>query len=335
VAAAWQGGLGRRFAFPLLVRHTAVQAARAGRPYDIVNVHEPHAIPIVMARAAAGSPSVVVTSHRLEHRAWKLLKDEARLARQPLALKTRLTYPPTSLWPTGVALRKADHVFCLNTEDRDELVRGFGRTTGSVTRIFPGADSVYAQGSRDYAGARRILFAAAWRHNKGITDLVPAFVALAGRYEQVSLAIVGAGVPEPAIRASFPTGLQARIEIENPPTEAGTAEAFARADLFVLPSLFEGTPLTLIQAMTSGLPIVTTDTCGMKDVIEHGKSGLLIPVRSATAIESALAQLAGDRMLRERLGRTARAAALASYTWDRVAGPVEDVYLGLRERRAA
>ena len=45
------------------------------------------------------------------------------------------------------------------------------------------------------------------------------------------------------------------------------AAAFAAADLFLLPSLFEGTPLTLMQAMMSGLPIVTTATCGMKDVL--------------------------------------------------------------------
>ena len=113
------------------------------------------------------------------------------------------------------------------------------------------------------------------------------------------------------------------------------AAAFAAADVFLLPSLFEGTPLTLIQAMMSGLPVVTTATCGMKDVIQDGETGLLIPVRSPAAIEGAVSRLLVDRELRERVGRAARAAALASYTWDRVAVPVEDAYLRLRARGSA
>jgi glycosyltransferase involved in cell wall biosynthesis len=293
VPAKWQTAAGRRFAFPLLVRQAAIDAARHGRPYSIVNVHEPHGFPITIARGRAGAPRVVVTSHGLEHRAWKLMKDEVRLGRQRLGMKTRLTYPPTSLWPARVTLRNADHVFCLNSDDRDELVHAFGRTPFNTTRIFPGADAIYAGASRDYGRAARVLFAAAWRHNKGITDL------------------------------------------ENPPTEAAMAAAFADADLFLLPSLFEGTPLTLIQAMMSGLPIVTTATCGMKDVIEDGETGLLIPVRSPAAIDAAIARLVRDRALRERVGKGARAAALARYTWDRVARPVEEAYLTLQAERAA
>ncbi|RPI57162.1 MAG: glycosyltransferase family 1 protein [Acidobacteria bacterium] len=335
VSTKWQAGVGRRFAFPLIVRHTADEAARNGRPYDIVNVHEPHAFPITVLRAAAGEPSVVITSHGLEHRAWGLVKEEARLSRQPVALKTRLTYPPTSLWPTGIALRMADHVFCLSADDRDELVRSFGRNTDNTTRIFPGSDLVYVSTNRDYSRAARVLFAAAWRHNKGITDLVPAFTALAAQYDALTLAIVGAGVPEAAIRAAFPQMMQRRLTIQTPPTEAEMASTFATADLFLLPSLFEGTPLTLIQAMMSGLPIVTTATCGMKDVIKDEETGLLIPVRSPEAIRAAVSRLVGDRQLRERLGRAAQATAVAKYTWDRVAQPIEEVYLRLKARIAA
>ena len=108
------------------------------------------------------------------------------------------------------------------------------------------------------------------------------------------------------------------------------AAAFREADLFLLPSLFEGTPLTLIQAMMSGLPVVTTSTCGMKDVIANGDTGLLIPIRSPDAIVAAVEGLMADRSLRERLGRAAQSAALDRYTWDRVAEPVEEAYIRAR-----
>jgi glycosyltransferase involved in cell wall biosynthesis len=329
VPARWRTGLGRRFAFPLLVANAAVAAARQGRPYDIVNVHEPHALPITLRRQQAGSPAVVVTSHGLERRAWELAKEEARLGRGTLPIKTRLTYPLTSLWPASLGLRRADHVFCLNSDDREYLSRWLGKSPEDITRIFPGADLAYSRAARSYEAASRILFAAAWRDNKGIADLVPAFARLAVSYPALTLHLVGAGVPESTIRAQFPVPVRDRVLVDDPGDEAGTVEAFTNAHLFLLPSLFEGTPLTLMQAMMSGLPIVTTATCGMKDVIRNDVSGLLVPVRSPDAIVDAVARLISDDALRRHLGQTARAQALAHYTWEDVAVPVEEVYANL------
>lgn len=335
VPAKWRSGAGRRFGFPMLVRHAAVAAARSGHAYDIVNIHEPGGLPMTIGRASAGFPSVFVTSHGLERRAWTLAREEARLGRATIGARTRLTYPITSLWPTALGLRRADHVFCLNSEDRDYLMRHFGRTSDSVTRIFPGADHIYANRVRTYERASRILFAASWRDNKGIADLVPAFVRLAERHAAVTLTVVGAGVPDEIVLAQFPASLHKGISFETPSTEAGMAAVFSGADIFLLPSLFEGTPLTLTQAMMSGLPIVTTATCGMKDVISDRDTGLLIPIRRPDAIVSAVETLIADRALRERLGRAAQTAALANYTWDRVAQPIEHAYLRVRGKAAA
>jgi glycosyltransferase involved in cell wall biosynthesis len=327
VPLKWRNGAGRRFRFPFLVRQAVRAAADKKRPYDVVNVHEPHALPMTMGRASTGSPSVFVTSHGLERRAWALANEEARLGRRSIPLKTRLTYPPTSLWPGSLGLRRADHLFCLNSEDRSYLVQAFGRAPETITRIYPGADPIYAGTLREYDRATRILFAAAWRDNKGIADLVPAFVRLADRHPFLTLTIVGAGLPGQMIRSQFPRPIHSRIMVESPAGERATAEAFGSTDLFLLPSLFEGTPLTLIQAMMSGLPIVTTNVCGMKDVIEDGKTGLLTPVRSPDAIVAAIERLIGDRPLRERLGRLAQSTALQAYTWELVAQPVEEAYL--------
>jgi glycosyltransferase involved in cell wall biosynthesis len=331
VPASWSGAYGRRVAFPFAVRAKATQAAADGRPYDIINVHEPIAAPSVIGRGRG--PRVVVTSHGLERRAWALAKEESRLGREGPAWRTRLTYPVGTLWPGQVALRQADHVFCLNEEDRSELVDRLGRASTSVTRIFPGADELYsvASRSRDYQRAERILFPATWRKNKGIEDLVPAFVTLAERHRHLSLHVVGSGQPAHVVHAAFPSALRDRIECETPATEEAMAAAFSRADLFLLPSLFEGTPLTLVQAMMSGLPIVTTATCGMKDVVRHGESGLLVSIRSPREIVSAVESLIADASLRCRLGQSAAVVARWRFTWDRVAEPVLRAYESLGE----
>jgi glycosyltransferase involved in cell wall biosynthesis len=327
VPASWSGWWGRRVSFPMAIRAKAIDADRNGRPYDIVNVHEPSAAPLFIGRRAHAA-AVVVTSHGLERRAWELAKEEGRFGRETPGWRTRLTYPPSALWPADLALRRADHVLCLNEEDREILVNDVGRVPAGVTRIYPGADQIYALASepRDYSQASRVMFAGTWRKNKGIEDLVPAFVSVAERHSHVTLHVIGAGVPPDVVRGQFPEAIRGRIHCDTPQDDFSMAAAFAAADLFLLPSLFEGTPLTLIQAMMSGLPIVTTATCGMKDVIADQQNGLLVPIRSPHAVVTAIDTLLGDHALRARLGKSARADARVRYTWDRAAEPVLRAY---------
>jgi glycosyltransferase involved in cell wall biosynthesis len=84
--------------------------------------------------------------------------------------------------------------------------------------------------------------------------------------------------------------------------------------------------------MMSGMPIVTTETCGMKDVIQDGRNGLLVPTRSPQAIIDAVERLIEDRGLRTRLGDEARAEALQHYTWEQAALPVQKAYRKILER---
>ena len=336
LSTGWHHALSQRLIFPLKVRHRAVLAARSGRPYDIINIHEPSAALVATSNRAAGSPVIIITSHGLERRAWDLAKEELRLGREGPTLRTRLTYPVIGLWPAQLGLRRADHIFCLNSDDRDYLIQTGERPAASVTRIYPGADPVYvvAAEGRDYTRCERLLFAATWRKNKGVEDLVPAFLELARSHATLRLVVIGAGVPESVVRSHFPDSLQGRIACLSPTDEWSMAQAFADADVFLLPSLFEGTPLTLVQAMMSGLPIVTTNTCGMKDVIADGVNGCLVPIRSPRAIASAVTRLMGEHNLRARLGRTAQRDASVLYTWKRVAMPVLGVYQQLYEGRA-
>ncbi len=315
-----------RLLFPQAVRRHAARAAARGQPYDVVNVHE------ASGAAITGSPPpgtrVMVTSHGVEHRAWELALEERRLGRGGPGWKTRLIYPLTALWQADASLRRAGHVFCLNEEDRAYLTRRFGVAPARITRIFPGADARFGAeaAGRDYGRAERLLFAGTWRKNKGIEDLVPAFSTLVQRHPLLELVVLGGGVPAGTIAAAFPAILQPRIHCVETRDDAETARVFAGADLFLLPSLLEGTPLTLMEAMFSGLPVVTTDTCGMRDVIRHGENGLLVPIRSPGAIVAAVERLLASPEERARLGRAAHAEATERYTWPRVAVPVREVY---------
>jgi glycosyltransferase involved in cell wall biosynthesis len=88
----------------------------------------------------------------------------------------------------------------------------------------------------------------------------------------------------------------------------------AAADIFVLPSHFEGLPMSIIEAMLSGLPVVATDIRGPREQVVDGETGLLVAPGSVAPLAAALSRLAGDPALRARMGAAARARAVALYS---------------------
>lgn len=91
------------------------------------------------------------------------------------------------------------------------------------------------------------------------------------------------------------------------------AALFKSADLVVLPSYREGLPKSLIEAAACGLPLVTCNTPGCREVVTDGVDGLLVPPRDAVALAGAIERLLAGATLRTRLGRAARARALAEF----------------------
>jgi glycosyltransferase involved in cell wall biosynthesis len=102
-------------------------------------------------------------------------------------------------------------------------------------------------------------------------------------------------------------------------------ELYAEHDVFLFPSLMEGLPLVLLEAMATGMPVITTETCGMPDVVENDYNGLLVPPANALAIEEGILRLARSVELREKLGMAAR-ETMKRYTWERAARQLEALY---------
>ncbi len=102
----------------------------------------------------------------------------------------------------------------------------------------------------------------------------------------------------------------------------------ASADIFVLPSHFEGLPMSVIEAMLTGLPVVASDISGPREQVQDTRTGLLVPPRDVPALAAALRLLAGNQALRTRLGRAGRERALLRYDEARVVAHTLDL-LGL------
>jgi glycosyltransferase involved in cell wall biosynthesis len=92
----------------------------------------------------------------------------------------------------------------------------------------------------------------------------------------------------------------------------------AAADVFCLPSHFEGLPMSIVEAMLAGLPVVATDIRGPREQVVDGATGLLVPPATVAPLAAALARLAGDPALRAAMGAAGRARALDRFDEARV-----------------
>lgn len=163
----------------------------------------------------------------------------------------------------------------------------------------------------------RLLFVARLAELKGLSVLLEAIQQVAARFGATELTVVGDG-PE---RARF-EALTAELGLEKSVTFAGyrsqaeVAAHLAETDVFVLPSYAEGVPVTLMEALGSGVPVVATQVGGVSELVEHEGNGFIVRPGDVDELADRLIQLVGDAELRARFGAAGRQLVLTDFDND-------------------
>lgn len=146
--------------------------------------------------------------------------------------------------------------------------------------------------------------------------------------------IIGDGPLRSALEArSLKLGLGPRVKFLGARRDIG--DLLSVMDLFVLPSLWEGLPLSLIEAMGAGLPVVATRVFGVPEVVTDDVTGLLVPPADTASLGVAIARLAGDAAARKRLGQAAREFVLPRFNISHYVRELTELYERLLKERAA
>ena len=142
---------------------------------------------------------------------------------------------------------------------------------------------------------------------KGQVLLIHACAQLRDVGIDFSLTLVGEGPDRSRIETAIKKHqLQGRITLTGALTQDGVRHALAQADVFVLPSLAEGIPVVLMEAMSSGVPCISSPVNGIPELIEHQRTGLLATAGDADSLAEQLLVLARDPALRRAMAQAAR-----------------------------
>ena len=147
------------------------------------------------------------------------------------------------------------------------------------------------------------------------------------KYPNAKLKIVGDGEYRKYLEElTISSGLSESIEFLGliPNTEIPTH--LRNADLFLLPSLFEGLPLTLLEAMACGLPVISTPVSIAPEIIKNWNNGIIVPFKSPDAIADAVITLLSNTKLRETYAENSATAAKETASWESISEKYQTLY---------
>jgi glycosyltransferase involved in cell wall biosynthesis len=174
---------------------------------------------------------------------------------------------------------------------------------------------------RPAAGPLRAIYAGRFeQQQKGIFDLPEIDRALRAMGVTVTWTMAGAGPDEDALKSRW--AFNPDVRWTGPLPNAELLDLYARQDVFVLPTRFEGFPVALVEAMAAGLPAIVSDIpSGVPEVVDEGVGGERLPVGDVRAFAGAIARLDRDRGRLEAMSAAARQAVASRFDIrDRVAG---------------
>jgi len=322
---------GRRLSpvnFSLALVATLGRIQRARGPFDIISISGGDGGVYGVIRRLAGRRGhghFVGLSHGLEHRLWEQFRKEARLKRTRISPQHRLFFCGVLLPRVRLHVGTCDHMVCRTNEDREYIVARGWKPNAKVTHIPNGVRERFFATPAPGTKRAGLLFVGRWEWRKGVHYLAGAFREIHAANPGTMLTIIGSHFGPDHILSAFPPLTRPGVRIIPTLPNPGLVGEYLRHAILVLPSLFEATPGVMLEAMAAGLPVVTTRACGMKEVIEDGEDGFLVPRRDSQALAEAVKILLADSGLRERMGARAREKARA-YTWDRIARQTEALY---------
>jgi len=255
-----------------------------------------------------------------------------------LVVTRRMDYRPNRVFAPLLFNRAVDGVVAISEGVADSLAAA-GVDRRRVTVVHSGVDCnrFRPPTAQERADARaalgvsdaEILISAvgALEQRKGHRYLIEAIGALAAPPASIKLKcfIVGQGSVHKVLQGEIAV-IRSLERIKLLGRVDDVRELLWASDIFAMPSLKEGLGVAALEAMASGLPVIASDVGGLREVVEDGRSGFVVPPANAGAIVSAIVRLAESAELRSQMGAAARARVVENYSIEKMAARTLALY---------
>jgi 1,4-alpha-glucan branching enzyme len=221
--------------------------------------------------------------------------------------------------------KNADMVVCLTQSDVEKVVR-LGCSMKKV-RLIPNAVDTELFKPSGEPESSLIVWVGRFVPEKGVEYLIEAARMVVDEFKDARFLLVGYGpLKTKMMRLVHKRGLDKFVRFVGPLSRDEVAGVLGRAGVFVLPSLSEGMPLALLEAMSCGNAVVASNIGGIAEIIRDYDNGVLVSPRDAKELASSILMLLRDDALRGKLAGNARESVEKEHSWDRVLAQLDSVY---------
>jgi len=218
----------------------------------------------------------------------------------------------------------------------EDACQGAKESTDKIKRIYNGIDlERFSPNGFPPREPFRIVCVARLVEKKGHGLLVKAAKILHDKGHAIEVRLVGKGPLRSALREQIHAAkLENVVYLEGPKTQLEVLEYYHRAHLVVLPSVVsadgnrEGLPVSIVEALACGVPVVATDLTGIPEVVQHEQNGLIVPPGNAAELAHAIERVLEDRMLYDVLRAQARGTVLDRFDRTHTSRELYDLLTG-------
>lgn len=241
----------------------------------------------------------------------------------------------------GAILRGADRIIVVSPALKEMAARIYPPAAHRIHLVPNGVDVPYLHGaslsirrkrsevlkSLGIAEPPRLIVGTVARiiREKGVFELVQAFDEVVRNVPSAGLLIIGDGPERERLTAAI-SSLKAKNTVHFLGWIDNAASLMGLFDIFVLPSWSEGMPVSIMEAMAAGVPVVASCVGGIPDLVSDGITGRLVPVRDTKTLAAAIVELLTNPEKRTRLGQAAYGAAAARFSQDNMLSQTAEVY---------
>ncbi|MDO8873284.1 MAG: glycosyltransferase family 4 protein [Methanoregula sp.] len=233
-----------------------------------------------------------------------------------------------------VTFHIADHIICYTPIEKENIVK-LGIDSKKISVIHNGVDTTLftPRVSEKTTGKKQILWVGRFVTGKGVEYLIEAFSQVSIKSPGTHLVLVGVGPEKPAIEERIKKlNLQSSVTFIDYLDNEKLPGIYKNSDVFVLPSLMEGVPRTILEAMACGIPVVTTNLPHLVSIIDG--AGLVVPSKEPTLLSDAILTILEDTFLAEKMGQRGRKRIEQEYSWEDTVGKVLALYESVIDNRA-
>jgi glycosyltransferase involved in cell wall biosynthesis len=299
--------------------------------FDVANIHAPWGCVYGLQRKMFFSdrtPPYVLTMQGSEERFVEAMRRENQKGNATnFGWKNRLWHRIYHQTMYDIAIRTADYGAVANREAWILAELKYRRKSGEFWYVPNGTEeSFFCDRQYPEKLSMKLLYVGTWIDRKGVSYLADAFRLVCEKNPNVELTVAGCSVSQEKVRNSFSPAIREKIAVIPFVDRREMPAIYASHDVFVFSSLVEGMPLTLLEAMASGMPVVTTNNSGMADIVEDEFNGLLVESANAQELAKAIEVLLDSSDLRKQVGQAAQSTA-KRYTWKEVVRKMDKVLL--------